>query len=186
MSVSIIPFDPKIKKLIVEVMLNARTQQYTPERLCELQKVVEAQYYYWWCMDMKKEEFCTELFADDFTYYCFGPQTITGDGQALRSKFVNENLATSHMGHQPLVWFRSDTEARAIFEYEDFHVYTDDMTPVSSNVVYVDDFRKESDGAWRITAMRMAFKKINGVYRSTDIPQGWEPKSWKPVLKKGE
>ena len=57
------------------------------------------------------------------------------------------------MGHQPLVWFRSDTEARAIFEYEDFHVYTDDMTPVSSNVVYVDDFRKESDGAWRITAM---------------------------------
>ena len=174
MSISIIPFDPKMKKLIVEVMVGARTQQYTPDRLCELQKVVEAQYFYWWSMDMKKEEFCTELFTDDFTYYCFGPQKISAEEQARRSKFVNEKLSTSHMGHQPLVWFLSDTEARGIFEYEDFHMYVDDKTAVSS------------DGAWRISAMRLAYKKMNGAYRATDIPADWQPKSWKPLLKKGE
>lgn len=186
MSVSIIPFDPKIKKLIVEVMLGSRTQRYTPERLCELQKVIEAQYFYWWSMDMKKEEFCTELFTDDFTYYCFGPQKVTGEEQARRSKFVNEKLSTSHMGHQPLIWFMSDTEARGIFEYEDFHMYTDDKTSVSSDIVYVDDFRKESDGAWRISAMRLAYKKMSGAYRATEIPPDWHPKSWLPALKKGE
>ena len=47
---------PKERDRILEVVLNARRQQYTPELLCEFQKIIETKYYYWWLMDLKKEE----------------------------------------------------------------------------------------------------------------------------------
>lgn len=178
MNARILPFDQSVEKLILEVMKNVRTQQYTPELLVEHQKILEAKYYYWWAMDMKKEEYAVELFTDDFTYYNFGPSDVTSIEQAKRSKYVNSFLCTMHMGHQPLIWMISDKEARGIFQYEDHHNYLDDGSQLEGWAVYVDDFVKEEDGAWRIKTLRMGYKKMAGSFKETTPPEGWEPEHW--------
>lgn len=166
MGIKIIPMDPQLHEMATEVMRKSREQVYTPETLCALQKVIEAQYYYWWCMDMKKEEWAgADLFTDDFSYYCFGPQTVTGPEQAQRSKTVNAPMATSHMGHQPLVWLMSDTEARGIFQYEDYNLYTEDKELVRGWAVYIDDFVKGADGKWRMKNLRLMYTKMEGRYK---------------------
>ena len=66
MATQAIPFDKKFGEMVLEVVKNVRRQEYTPEKLCQLQKVIECKYFYWWAMDMKKEEYATELFTDDF------------------------------------------------------------------------------------------------------------------------
>ena len=66
MAVKAISGCDKDQELIIDTLKHARRQEYTPQRLCELQKIIETQYYYWWIMDMKKEEFCLELFDEDF------------------------------------------------------------------------------------------------------------------------
>ncbi len=180
MAVHVLPFDEKMREMAIEVMKNVRKQQYTPELLCEMQKVIEAKYYYWWAMDMKKEEYAVELFTEDFSYYNFGPSDVNALEQARKSKYVNSFLCTMHMGHQPLIWMISDTEARGIFQYEDHHTYLDDGSGVQTWSIYVDDFVKGEDGAWRIKTLRMAFKKMEGAYKQTSIPEGWEPAEWEP------
>lgn len=47
--------DVKIQKLVIEVMKRVRQQTYTPEQLCERQRILDAQYFYYWSMDMKKK-----------------------------------------------------------------------------------------------------------------------------------
>ena len=50
----VIKQDMTIKKMVVEVMKHARSQSYTPQQLCERQKIIDAQFFYYWAMDMKK------------------------------------------------------------------------------------------------------------------------------------
>ena len=169
--------DPKMREMITEVMKNARRQTYTPETLCQLQKILETQYFYYWSMDMKKEEYVCDLFTEDFVYSCFGEKGTAPRQQALRSKYVNRNMSTMHMCHQPLVWLMSDNTARGIFLYEDNHSYADGGN-VENYAVYCDDFRKCGDGVWRINELRMCYRKMNGELRDLDVPEGWEPKHW--------
>ena len=51
-----IPFPDKVRDMVLDVIKHVRRQEYTPEQLCQLQKIIECKYFYWWCMDMKKEE----------------------------------------------------------------------------------------------------------------------------------
>ena len=69
MAVFNIPFNEEFRGMVIDVMKHVRRQQYTPEMLCEHQKILECMYFYWWSMDMKKEEYATELFDDDFEYW---------------------------------------------------------------------------------------------------------------------
>ncbi len=181
----IMKFDSKIKALVVEVMQKSRCQQYTPETLCKIQKIIETQYFYYWSMDMKKEEYAADLFTKDFVYNCFGEQDISGEAQAMRSKYVNRNMCTMHMSHQPLIWLIDETNARGIFLYEDHHTYKGSENDTVQNCsVYCDDFRLCEDGLWRISRMRVAFRKMDGHFKETDPPEGWEPKSidpWTPA-----
>ena len=174
----IMKFDSNLRKMIIEVMQNARRQQYTPETLCQLQKIIEAKYFYYWSMDMKKEEYVCDLFTEDFKYYCFQEQDITPKEQAVRSKYVNRDMSTMHMCHQPLIWLMSETTARGIFLYEDSHTYKDDNKSVDNYAIYCDDFRLCPDGVWRISHLRLGYRKMNGELRSTGAPEGWEPKNW--------
>ena len=175
----IMKFDPKLKAMIIEVMQKSRCQSYTPETLCKVQKIIETQYYYYWCMDMKKEEYVCDLFTEDFKYNCFGEQDIDAKGQAVRSKFVNRNMCTMHMSHQPLVWLIDDSHARGIFLYEDHHTYRgSEKYTVQNYSVYIDDFRLCDDGLWRITDMRIGYRKMDGKLREINPPEGWEPKTW--------
>ncbi|BDF34188.1 hypothetical protein CE91St62_22530 [Lachnospiraceae bacterium] len=179
MAVKIMSREQKDDALIMEVIRNARKQDYTPDLLCELQKVVETKYYYWWLMDMKKEECARELFAKDFSYYYNG-YLVTEDGaeQAKTSKWTNSSLVTMHMGHQPMVWLIDQTHARGIFQYEDHHVSIEDGSVIETWMVYCDDFKKYEDGSWHISTMRMYPKQSDGRYRNPFPPDGWTPEGW--------
>ena len=47
-----IPFPDKVRDMVLDVITHVRRQEYTPEQLCQLQKIIECKYFYWWCMDM--------------------------------------------------------------------------------------------------------------------------------------
>ncbi len=71
----------------------------------------------------------------------------------------------------------NDTEARGIFLYEDNNTYTDGDT-VEGFSMYCNDFRKCEDGIWRISKMRIAYRKMNGKLHYFEIEQGWTPEEW--------
>lgn len=179
MSVKIFPESPAGQEMILEVVRNARKQKYTPEMLCELQKIIETKYYYWWLMDLKKEEGALELFSEDFKYYC-NDYLVTDQKktQALTSKWVNSFMVTMHMGHQPLLWLIDADHARGVFQYEDHHVYKDDKSIVETRMVYCDDFVRDDDGIWHIQTLRMYQKQTDGRYKNPFPPEGWVPEHW--------
>ena len=42
--------------------------------------------------------------------------------------------------------------------------------------MYCNDFRKCEDGVWRISKMRIGYRKMNGALDDYDVPKDWEPK----------
>lgn len=180
MALKVIPFDPKIHEMTLEVIKNVRAQEYTAEKLCQLQKVIEAKYYYWWIMDMKKEEYACELFSEDFSYYCGRKSPNNRKQQAMASKWVNAPMQTMHMGHQPMVWLIDDTHARGVFQYEDHHAYEDGYV-VEGWMVYCDDFVKDEKGVWHISCLRMGYRQMDGSFRDPVPPQDWVPQEWEEV-----
>jgi len=170
--------------MVIEVITNVRKQEYTPEKLCQLQKIIEAKYFYWWAMDMKKEEYAVELFSKEgFEFYCYAPTPRTGEDQAKASKWVNAPMQTMHMGHQPMIWLIDDDHARGVFQYEDHHVYMDGGNEVVEEwMVYCDDFEKDANGVWHISNLRMAFRQLDGSFREPVAPpEGWVPEEWETV-----
>ena len=83
-----------------------------------------------------------------------------------------------HMGHQPMIWLIDDTHARGVFQYEDHMCYYDNSEVLQGWLVYCDDFVKGSDGAWRIQKLRMAYREMDGSFRSTMVPKDWVPDEW--------
>ena len=153
--------------MVLDVITHVRRQEYTPEQLCQLQKIIECKYFYWWCMDMKKEESMMELFTDDFRYYLNGHLTVKDKLlQARNAKWCNKDMQTMHMGHQPMIWLIDENHARGVFQYEDHMCYYDDCEVLQSWMVYCDDFVKGEDGAWRIQKLRMAYREMDGNFRT--------------------
>ena len=177
MAVFNIPFNEEFRSMVIEVMQHVRRQQYTPELLCEHQRVLDCMHFYWWSMDMKKEEYATEFFDDDFQYWNGRPGTTDKRKQALTSKWVNKSMQTMHMGHQPLIWFQDENHARGIFQYEDHMCYFDDASVCEGWAVYCDDFVKR-DGTWYISRHRMAYRQMDGTYKNPFPPKDWEPEEW--------
>lgn len=167
---------PKERDRIMKVVLNARKQRYTPELLCVLQKIIETKYYYWWLMDMKKEESAVELFTEDFRYYYNGQLAVKDPlTQARNAKWSNLPMATSHMGHQPLIWIIDSHHARGVFQYEDYNVYKEDGYVVETRMIYCDDFVKDAEDKWHIRTMRMYMCQADGQYRNPIAPKDWMP-----------
>ena len=177
MAVFNIPFNEEFRGMVIDVMKHDRRQQYTPEMLCEHQKILECMYFYWWSMDMKKEEYATELFDDDFEYWNGRPGTTDKKKQAMVSKWCNRNMQTMHMGHQPMIWLQDENHARGIFQYEDHMCYFDDSSVCQGWAVYCEDFVKR-DGVWRISRHRMAYKQMDGTYKDPFPPKDWVPEDW--------
>ena len=43
---------------------------------------------------------------------------------------------------------------------------------------FVTLYQKGSDGAWRIQKLRMAYREMDGSFRSTMVPKDWVPDEW--------
>lgn len=186
MSLKIVNDKTEQEAILLETVSEARRQHYTPEKLCQLQKVIETQYYYYWLMDLQKEEFAADLFSPDFRYFFNNYEVkVNGEEQALRSKWVNRQMVTMHMCHQPLVWLIDETHARGIFQYEDHNMYREDGQLVESWTIYCDDFVKNADGIWQIAVMRLYQKQGDGRFRDINPPEGWKPEDWDARRRQG-
>lgn len=168
---------------LTEVIENARKQQYTPERLCDLQKIIDAQYYYWWINDLKVEERAKHLFTEEFDSYCtgFGGFKSSPYGWAKNAKYCNGFTNSMHMGHNPLIWFMDDTHARGIFLFESHFTYLDDPEEkVELSIIYCDDFVKKEDGQWYIDHYRLYNLKSDGEHRPEILiaPEDYEIPQW--------
>lgn len=166
------PLAEEEKKLVIEVMENVRKQEYTPEKLCELQKIIDTQYYYWWMNDMKIEEQAKHLFLDEFDAYFTGVGMYknTPLNWARNAKYTNSFLMTNHMGHHPMVWLMDEIHARGIFMFECHFTYQDDPDDlVEIFLIYVDDFEKKKDGQWYISNYRLLNTKLAGKQRNETL-----------------
>lgn len=173
-------------QLIVETIVNARKQKYTPEKLCDLQKIIDAQYFYWWMNDMKVEEQAKKLFRKPFNAYCtgFGGYQSTPLSWAKNAKFCNAFMTSSHMGHNPMVWFMDETHARGVFLFESHFTYNDNPEDlVELFLVYVDDFEKDEDGQWNISDYRLIQTKLSGEQRPETLlaPEDYKIPGWDEV-----
>lgn len=172
--------------MLIEVINKTRFQDYTPERLCDLQKITNAQYYYWWMNDLKIEEYGKTLFVENLNAYHsdFGPYKTCPLGVAKNAKYCNSFLNTLHMGHNPMVWFMDDDHARGVFLFEGYLTYLDDpQEKVELFLVYCNDFVKKEDGQWYIDKFRMINIKADGGLRpeTTMAPKGYDLENWKKI-----
>jgi len=175
----------KEREMILEVMKNNRKQTYTPERLCDLQKIVDTQYFYWWMNDIKKEEYASEIFEEDLDCYYsgVGEYKSTPLNWGKDAKFCNSFINSAHMGHQPLVWFMDDTHARGIFFFESNMNYLDNRELYEHFFVYLHDFAKHEDGRWMISAYRLIPIKTHGAIRPETLsaPKEYVFPAWETI-----
>lgn len=177
---------PEERRMIAEVMRNAYRQDYTPERLCSLQKVIDAQHFYWWLNDLKCEEYALELFPEEFDAYFtgIGKYENTALDWARNAKYGNSFRNTAHMGHQPLVWFMDEEHARAIFFFESHMTFLDDPDELLEQfLIYCNDFEKQENGMWKLTNYRLLQTKQCGEYRqgTSRAPEGYVFENWEEM-----
>lgn len=98
-------------------------------------------------------------------------------GAGFFGRYIRRSEVTT-LGHQPMIWLIDDTHARGVFQYEDHMCYYDDNEVLQGWLVYCDDFVKGDDGAWRIQKLRMAYREMDGSFRSTMVPKDWVPDEW--------
>lgn len=173
-------------RMLQEVMENCRKQEYTPEKLCQLQKIIDTQYYYWWINDLKLEEYAKHLFCEQYNQYVStGRSSIcTPFAWAKSGKYINSFSITSHMGHNPMVWLIDDSHARGIFSFEGFFSYIDAPEEhVELFIIYCDDFVKDEDGTWKISDYRLMFTRRIGDQRPETFkaPDDYIPGIWNEI-----
>lgn len=177
------------RALVAEVIRNAYLQEYSPEKLCAVQKVIDAQYFYWWFNDLKLEEYALELFPEKFDAYFtgVGKYSNTAMNWARNAKYGNSFRNTAHMGHQPLVWLMDDEHARAVFFFESHMTFLDNPDELLEQfLIYCNDFEKQPDGTWKMTNYRLLQTKQCGEYRAgtSQAPEGHIFENWQEMKKK--
>ena len=188
MAVKNIVLTEEERKMVLEVMQEARKQSYTPDKLCQLQKILDTQFYYWWMNDMKAEENADVIFTENFEAYCtgFGKYPGSAYGWAKNAKYGNSFMNTAHMGHQPLVWIKDEDHARGIFFFESAMNYMDNPSDeLKQFYIYCNDFVRQADGTWKIAAYRLIETKQIGEMRAETVmaPEEYQVSGWKGETK---
>lgn len=171
------------KELLLEVMQNVRRQEYTPERLCDLQKIIDTQNYYLWMNDLKVEQGSKKIFTERFNAYYsgIGKFKMSTYSWTKNAKFTNAFMNTSHMSHNPMVWFVDERTARGIFMFESHFSYIDEPDKlVEMFLVYCHDFVKADDGHWYIDSYRLLNMKQVGDQRDGTVmpPKDYKIDNW--------
>lgn len=177
-------FSAEEREMILEVMRKVRDQPCTPESLCEIQKILEAQWYYYWCNDMKKEEYLLDYFEEGFTSYYpgIGYYKVSPLEWCRNGKYVNSFMNTAHMAHNPMIWLQDATHARGIFFFESNMAYPDQEQPLEHFFVYLHDFVRHDDGKWYLSVYRLIGTKQYGDMKEGTMtaPEGYVFPEWEP------
>lgn len=158
MKIQHFPLTDNERKMVIEVMHQVRKQKYTPQDLCDIQNIIDTQYYYWWLNDVHLEEDAKNIFSGTFEGYftSVGHYQDTVEDWIRSAKAANSTKCTCHMGHQPLIWLMNPTFARGLFMFESYFTGLNCTTaPLERFIIYVNDFKKHADGLWYICAYRL-------------------------------
>jgi bile-acid 7alpha-dehydratase len=141
------------------------TDDLTPERLVELERIKRLKYAYLRCVDQKSYDELRTLLTDDATA-AYGGGKHTYDGADAIVGFIAGAMAdpgvhSSHRCTHPEITFRSDTEAEGRWALLDTVIDTRFDITVNGAAFYEDRYRKV-DGAWRIahTGYKRTYEEI--------------------------
>ena len=126
----------------------------TPERLVELERIKRVKYAYLRCIDQKEYEELRRLLTDDATAaYGGGRHTYAGADAIvgfISGAMADPSVHSSHRCTQPEITFLSDTEAEGRWALLDTVIDTRFDLTISGAAFYEDRYRKV-DGQWRIS-----------------------------------
>lgn len=163
-----LPMDKQMDEVTRSVVEAAREAHYTPEQLDEVQRLIHTQNTYFWCCDMKYWDIAEDLFADEIACYYNGVKndivTPKAEADFLAMHEIPE-LVPMHMGHNPIVVFTGEKQARVLVKLNSHHTYSDNDDTYQAWGQYVNDYVLCDDGKWRIKVLRLTFGKRIGGFR---------------------
>ena len=166
------PYASQILDLAKEII--STPQIYTEEQKLEIPAVLNAKHRYFWCVDLQDYEAMRDVYTDEGpggfrVDWGTGEQSISIDEQIASAKATTgpgENMVPMHFGHNQIVRFIDDTHAQILTRMNDRHTYHDDGEVYAGWGLYVDDVMKCSDGACRMTCVRLAYGVMENQLRA--------------------
>jgi len=157
-------YDDEVLRLAKEI-LNTAGQDYTSEQLIEIRKILDIKFKYWWCVDLQLWDMAADVFTENIQYLCNGyGGPISGKDQVARmaQSCPQKLIIPTHMGHNPIIQFTGPTTARILTQLHDHHTMKDTHALRDGWGLYVDDLIKCFDGRWRISVVRLGYRKVEG------------------------
>lgn len=157
-------YDDEVIQLAREI-LAAAGRDYTLEQLIDIRKIQDMKFKYWWCIDLQLWDMAADVFTEDIQYLCNGHGgPISGKEQVARmaQSCPEALMIPTHMGHNPIIHFTGPNTARILVQLHDHHTMKANHTLRDGWGLYVDDLVKCSDGCWRISTVRLGYRKVEG------------------------
>lgn len=142
-----------------------QTDDLTPERLVEIERIKRLKYAYLRLLDQKRWTDLRSLFTPDATAsYGGGRHTHTGADAIvdwIAEAMGDPGVHSAHRCTQPEITFTSDTDADGTWAMVDWVIDTRFEVTVEGAAFYEDRYRKV-DGQWRIahTGYKRTFEEI--------------------------
>ncbi len=157
--------------------------------LASIEEIRQLKYRYFRTLDLKLWDEFGDCLAEDVTAR-YGTQAMNEplhyDTRADVVKFMTENLGpgiiTIHIASHPEINVDGDT-ATGSWGFEDTVIVPDFKVIIRGGGYYVDDYRKDADGKWRIAATR--YDRIYEAMTSLDDTPSFKliANRWDPSLK---
>ncbi|HWJ65641.1 MAG TPA: nuclear transport factor 2 family protein [Nocardioides sp.] len=154
--------------------------------LVAIEQIKRLKYRYFRSLDLKQWDDFADCLAEDVTAR-YGTQAMgeplhfdnRGDVAAYMEKNVGTGIVTVHIANHPEIDVDGDT-ATGSWAFEDTVIVSDFKVQVCGAGYYVDTYRKDADGAWRIASTQ--YERIYEAVTSLEdtpsfklIANRWDP-----------
>lgn len=157
--------------------------------LAAIEEIKRLKYRYFRTLDLKLWDEFGDCLAEDVVAR-YGTQAMDKplhyDNRADVVAFMSENLGTGiitiHIANHPEIDVDGDT-AKGSWAFEDTVIVPDFKVQIRGGGYYVDTYRKDSDGAWRIASTQ--YERIYEAMTSLDDTPSFKliANRWDPSLK---
>ena len=157
--------------------------------LVAIEEIRQLKYRYFRTLDLKEWEEFGDCLADDISAR-YGTQAMSQplhfDSRADVVSYMAENLGTSvisiHIGSHPEIAVDGDV-ATGSWAFEDTVIVPDFKIQIRGGGYYQDEYRKDSDGKWRIASTK--YERIYEAMMSLEDTPSFKliANRWDPSLK---
>lgn len=157
--------------------------------LASIEEIRQLKYRYFRTLDLKLWDEFGDCLAEDVTAR-YGTQAMNeplhydnrADVVDFMAKNLGEGIVTIHIANHPEITVDGDT-ATGSWAFEDTVIVPDFKIIIRGGGYYVDDYRKDADGAWRIAATK--YERIYESMTSLEDTPSFKliANRWDPSLK---